>query len=56
MDAKNVPSAASASSVPSTSIQGTPLNVTTATAKPKKGMKTVKQRLGKILKIHKMIH
>ncbi|XP_016841156.1 lysine-specific demethylase phf2 isoform X1 [Nasonia vitripennis] len=24
--------------------------------KPKKGMKTVKQRLGKILKIHKMIH
>ncbi|XP_017782189.1 PREDICTED: histone lysine demethylase PHF8-like isoform X2 [Nicrophorus vespilloides] len=27
-----------------------------STPKPKKGMKTVKQRLGKILKIHKMIH
>ncbi|XP_019760459.1 histone lysine demethylase PHF8 isoform X2 [Dendroctonus ponderosae] len=29
---------------------------TPATSKPRKGMKTVKQRLGKILKIHKMIH
>ncbi|XP_050314643.1 histone lysine demethylase PHF8-like isoform X2 [Anthonomus grandis grandis] len=27
-----------------------------AAPKPRKGMKTVKQRLGKILKIHKMIH
>jgi len=24
--------------------------------KPKKGMKTAKQRLGKILKLHKMMH
>ncbi|XP_066152818.1 histone lysine demethylase PHF8-like [Euwallacea fornicatus] len=29
---------------------------TPPTPKPRKGMKTVKQRLGKILKIHKMIH
>lgn len=29
---------------------------TTPTPKQRKGMKTVKQRLGKILKIHKMIH
>jgi lysine-specific demethylase PHF8 len=37
-----------ATSIPSTSTASTP--------KPRKGMKTVKQRLGKILKIHKMIH
>ncbi|KAL1492649.1 hypothetical protein ABEB36_010877 [Hypothenemus hampei] len=38
------------------SIVSSSSNTTPPPAKPRKGMKTVKQRLGKILKIHKMIH
>ncbi|KAF7273696.1 hypothetical protein GWI33_013608 [Rhynchophorus ferrugineus] len=44
-------SSSSSNAVPSGSTAHHP-----ATPKPRKGMKTVKQRLGKILKIHKMIH
>ncbi|CAH1103341.1 unnamed protein product [Psylliodes chrysocephalus] len=40
----------------SASIPTTPTSSSISTPKPRKGMKTVKQRLGKILKIHKMIH
>ncbi|XP_022901200.2 lysine-specific demethylase 7B-like isoform X1 [Onthophagus taurus] len=44
------------SSVPNTTtIASTSTHVVT-TPRPRKGMKTAKQRLGKILKIHKMIH
>ncbi|KAJ8933046.1 hypothetical protein NQ314_014286 [Rhamnusium bicolor] len=49
----------SATSIPSTSTTSTPaVNASSSgnSSKPRKGMKTVKQRLGKILKIHKMIH
>ncbi|XP_030746234.1 histone lysine demethylase PHF8-like [Sitophilus oryzae] len=35
---------------------GASAQIQSLTPKPRKGMKTVKQRLGKILKIHKMIH
>ncbi|KAJ8914763.1 hypothetical protein NQ315_013266 [Exocentrus adspersus] len=48
----------SVSSLPSTSTtHPTAINTSSGnTPKPRKGMKTVKQRLGKILKIHKMMH
>ncbi|CAH1153396.1 unnamed protein product [Phaedon cochleariae] len=46
----------SAGSVPSTSSTSAVSSSGGGTPKPRKGMKTVKQRLGKILKIHKMIH
>ncbi|XP_044764906.1 lysine-specific demethylase 7B-like [Coccinella septempunctata] len=48
LDAKSSSSSSSSNPVPSTS--------GSTSSKPRKGMKTVKQRLGKILKIHKMIH
>ncbi|XP_045482030.1 lysine-specific demethylase 7B-like [Harmonia axyridis] len=47
LDTKS-PTASSSNPIPSTS--------GATSSKPRKGMKTVKQRLGKILKIHKMIH
>ncbi|CAH0562106.1 unnamed protein product [Brassicogethes aeneus] len=48
----DIKSPSTATSNASTSGAATPVSP----PKPRKGMKTVKQRLGKILKIHKMIH
>ncbi|XP_056646362.1 lysine-specific demethylase 7B-like [Diorhabda sublineata] len=47
----------SATAIPSTSMSNPVIPSSSGIIpKPRKGMKTVKQRLGKILKIHKMIH
>ncbi|XP_028135953.1 lysine-specific demethylase 7B-like isoform X2 [Diabrotica virgifera virgifera] len=55
VEARLQPSNTTTAAGPSTSTPTTPTSTIT-TPKPRKGMKTVKQRLGKILKIHKMIH
>ncbi|KAG8320787.1 Lsd1/2 complex PHD finger containing protein Phf2 [Homalodisca vitripennis] len=47
-------SSSSHSAVPSPSVR--PVTIDLKNRKPKKGMATAKQRLGKILKIHKMYH